>query len=213
MKLLIEYQYFGCFISYLISLKYSNIEIELYENYQKASFRNRMMLASPLGPVALSIPVLGGRNARQLSRDVKIDHREAWQSQHLKTILNYYSRSPWFEFYRPELEELYQQKPTTLNEWNRLCMVWVLAKIQISAKIAETESYLQIIEKDDVLDWRNQILPKNYTTAFENLLQRPCPVYQQVYQERTGFLPNLSILDLLFCEGPNAKNLLVSAMI
>lgn len=209
MKLIIEYQYFSSIILYSTLCKISNIEFEIYENYQKAGFRNRMVLASPTGPVSLSIPLLGGRNTRVPVSGVEIDYRQPWQSHHLKTLKNYYNRSPWFDFYLPELEDLYRQQPKSLISWNRVCFEWVCKKINISAKITETGSYQKMVAPEGVLDWRGKMLPSNYNTAQLPGAVLP-PVYHQVYEEKTGFLPNLSVLDLLFCEGARSAHLLLA---
>lgn len=204
MNILIEYQYFPNVTLFKILFKTKHIQFEQYETYQKASFRNRMVIASPLGPVNLSIPVLGGRNTRVPVNQVEIDYREPWQSHHLKTLKNYYNRSPWFNHYLPELEELYlHQQPRLLVNWNRLCFEWACRQLAIPAKITETDSYRKNVIGEEVLDLRGYFLPGNYSDPVKLAPFKP-PVYCQVYEEKTGFLPNLSIADLIFCEGPAA---------
>ncbi len=206
MKLIIEYQYFTSSILYFTLFKNSYIEFEICENYQKAGFRNRLMLASPSGPVSLSIPLAGGRNTRVPVSEVKIDYRQPWQSHHLKTLKNYYNRSPWFDLYLPELEDLFRQQPELLISWNRICFEWICKKMNISAKITETGSYQKILPPGEYFDWRGKILPSNYTSVVLPGAVAT-PAYHQVYEAQTGFLPNLSVLDLLFCEGPRSARL------
>ena len=95
---IVDYQYFGS-INYCNTLfKFLNTEIELFDNYQKMSFRNRCTVVGSNGLVHLSIPVVGGRNKKQLMRDVKIDYSQAWQRQHIKTITSCYGKAPFFEY-------------------------------------------------------------------------------------------------------------------
>lgn len=210
MKLLIEYQYFSPVILFKILYNLKHITFERYETYQKASFRNRMMIASPYGPVALSIPVAGGRNTRLPVHEVEIDNREPWRDHHLKTLKNYYNRSPWFDHFLPELEEMYHSEPPRLLvNWNRNCFEWVCRQLAIPAIIAETSSYSKTADEKEYLDMRGVLRPSGNRETNGKMLPEP-PVYRQVFQEKTGFLPNLSVLDLLFCEGPRAIDCLTA---
>src|ERR1035437_9978726 len=113
MILITEFQYFPSIILYKNLNKFSNIVFEQYEYYQKMSFRNRCRIVGAGGAIDLSIPLEKGRDQRSLIRDVRISGVRPWQAEHWKTILSCYSRSPWFEFYRDGLEELYR-RPTAL---------------------------------------------------------------------------------------------------
>lgn len=210
MNLLIEYQYFSPVILFKILYKFKHIVFEQYETYQKASFRNRMMIASPYAPVALSIPVLGGRNTRQPIHEVEISHREPWRDHHLKTLKNYYNRSPWFDHYLPELEEIYLgEPPRLLVEWNRACFSWACKQLSVPAIIAGTDTYRKTVDEKEWLDLRGKLTPSNYRETGQKNWPEP-PVYYQVFEEKTGFLPNLSVLDLIFCEGPRAIDCLTA---
>jgi len=204
MMLIIDLQYFPNIIYYKISNKSSNIIFEQYDFYQKMSFRNRCQLAGSQGRVDLSIPLEKGRDQKTLMKDVKIAGTYRWQDQHWKTLLACYSRSPWFEFYRDELNQLYRQSYNFLLDWNLACFEWTCRVLAIPARVSLTDVYRPIYEEKDRLDWRGQLLPKNITDT----TRWPPVVYRQVFEEITGFIPNLSILDLLFCEGQRAKALL-----
>ncbi|MBC7720561.1 MAG: WbqC family protein [Pedobacter sp.] len=201
----IDNQYFGC-VSYYNSLFwYSNTKIERCDNFQKMSFRNRCTIAGSNGLVNLTIPVVGGRNKKQLMQDVKIDQTQAWQLQHFKTILSCYGKSPFFEFYRDDVEKLLKCQDIFLFDFNFKILIWLKKILQLPGEIEVTNNFIVSYDSSDIIDNRNKWLPKNFQQADSHSI-----IYQQVFEGRIGFQKNLSILDLLFCEGPNAKNLLKS---
>jgi len=204
MILISDLQYFPSIISYKISINSSNILFEQYDFYQKMSFRNRCQIAGSQGRVDLSIPLEKGRDQKTLMKDVKIAGTYRWQDQHWKTLLACYSRSPWFEFYRDELHRLYSKSYNFLLDWNLACFEWTCRVLSLSARVSVTDAYRPVYEEKDCVDWRGKLLPKNITDT----TRWPPVIYRQVFEEITGFIPNLSILDLLFCEGQRAKALL-----
>ena len=204
MTLITDLQYFPSIILYKISNNVSNIIFEQYESYQKMSFRNRCEIAGSRGPIHLSIPLEKGRDQKTLMKEVRIANAYSWQDQHWKTILACYSRSPWFEFYRDELEQFYRKPFTFLVDWNLACFEWTCRALALSVRVMLTEAWRPQYEEDNWLDIRGQLLPKNIREA-----GTPSPViYHQVFEEITGFVPHLSILDLIFCEGQRARSLL-----
>ena len=164
------------------------------------SFRNRCQIAGGEGVINLNIPLEGGRDQKTLMKDVRIADGLPWQAQHWKTIVSCYSRSPWFEFYRDELEELYKTRYTGLMEFNRACFDWVLQRLRLPVTVSLTESYKNAYEPEEGVDIRGRFSPRNRAILDEASPAR----YRQVFEERTGFIPGLSILDLLFCEGKEA---------
>lgn len=159
------------------------------------SFRNRTMIAGASGPLRLSVPIVDGRNERQFYKEVKlVDGR--WRMEHFRAIVSCYNRSPWFEYYRDEMAFLFEQRFTYLFDWNLYCHEWVVKKLGLGDPF-------RIITEDELIpgDYENAV------NTFEpgvqsNLVNRLA--YTQVFQEKTGFIAGLSILDLLFCEGPSA---------
>lgn len=203
MDLLVESQYLPPVILFKISINFSHVKFDIYDNWRKMSFRNRCVVAGANGPINLSVPLQEGREQRKPMKEVMIDNRKPWQSQHWKTITSCYNRSPWFDFFCGELEEIYRQPYRYLIDWNRACFEWVSAKTGLSLTTGFTENYQSPEAVSGVLDLRNRMLPKSIREEF------PDPVrYRQVFEERTGFVPHLSILDLLFCEGKNARRIL-----
>jgi len=204
MNLLSDLQYFPSVILYKISNKYSHIVFEQYDFFQKMSFRNRCQIAGSQGRIDLSVPLEKGRDQKTLMKDVKIAGTYRWQDQHWKTLLACYSRSPWFEFYRDELDLLYRKPFHFLLDWNLACFEWTCGVLAIPVEISLTDNYRSVDEEKEWQDWRGKLLPKNIADT----ARWPPVVYRQVFEEITGFIPNLSILDLLFCEGQRAKALL-----
>ncbi len=203
MILLIENQYLPSIIFYKISNEYTHIEFEQYETWQKMSFRNRCRIATANGPLDLSVPVVGGRNADVPVREAMIDNSQLWQRRHWRSIFSAYSRSPWFEHYGVELEKFYTIPYRFLWDWNLDLCRWVFDKLEILPRISFSERYRKQTADSGMIDFRNKILPSTL-----GIWQHYCPRYTQVFEDRNGFIPNLSIIDLLFCEGPRAAELL-----
>jgi hypothetical protein len=201
MNLLVEYQYFSPVYLFFILNKAKNIIFEEYESFQKMSFRNRCIIAGGQGPVHLTIPILGGRDQKKWIKEIRIDYKTNWQTQHWRGIQSSYRRSPWFEHYAADLEEFYSQKPEFLWDWNLKSFEWLMARTKINSRIERTIEYKKSYPNEEIIDLRNKIFPGNY-------LSFTSPVYQQVFADKTGFQPNLSMIDLLFCEGPNANSFL-----
>lgn len=201
MTVIIENQYFGCIYEYLILCKFKNIEFDQYETFQKMSFRNRCIIAGSEGPVTLSIPLEKGRNQKLVIKEIRIANQYKWQEQHWRTIKSCYSRSPWFEYYEQDLETFYNTPYTFLVDWNQALFNWVNQKIKLDIVAGETREFEKFYSPENYLDMRNKILPKNFS-------QFTLPEYQQVFQDRNSFIPNLSILDLLFCLGKESRTYL-----
>jgi len=201
MNFVSEIQYFPSIIFYKNSFHCTNIVFEQYETYQKMSFRNRMLIAGANGIIELSVPLASGRNQRGLTKDVRIDNRQKWQVRHWRSIESSYNHSPWFQFYVEELKSLYHKKFDFLIDWNLTCFEWTVQKLNWPVEVSMTEVFQKNYEVHKWADQRNNLLPKNY------MYYEPVR-YGQVFEERTGFLPNLSILDLLCCEGKRSAELL-----
>jgi len=196
MTLLIENQYFGTVDYYKMLFQYTYINIEQCEYYQKLSFRNRCMVPGANGIIQLSVPLENGRNQRSLIKEVKIAYKDNWVLQHCRSLEACYNRAPFFEFYRDELFELLETRPIFLFDFNLSLMEWVLKKLKANLQIEFTQAYTSN-PVPEIMDARNLIVPKNQGTHNDYLK------YTQVFQDRIGFKPNMSILDLLFCVGPN----------
>ena len=151
-----------------------------------------MRLMGANGPLLLSVPLEGGRDQYGPLCDLQISYAEPWQRIHWRGIHDNYRKAPWFEDYAPELESLYRKQEKFLLDLNLKTTEWVLKRLKWKVAI------LAVNEKE-VSD---QAMQQTQKPKDDSPLS--WPVYQQVFAERHGFVPNLSILDLLLCEGPMA---------
>jgi hypothetical protein len=204
MNLLAELQYFSPISVFKYSIHATHIFFNIYEALPKMSFRNRCIIAGAGGVLHLSIPLQGGRDLKVALKDTRIANEGKWQLEHWRSITSAYNRSPYFEFYRDELLNFYEKKFSFLVDWNLALFEWVCRILDIRAEIHVLANTDHGSEQKMDCDIRNLWLPRNF---FRDL-QISSVKYRQVFEERIGFQPNLSILDLIFCEGANARNVL-----
>lgn len=189
---LIDYQYFGNVELYSILSTSKNIKFCIDLAYAKALHPNRTWIYGPNGLISLSVPLLGGRNQRGLFKDVRIADDNNWRRIHWRSIHDSYRKSPWFEELGWRVERLYQKPANFLFDWNLKCMYFCFEVLKL-----ETDILTHFPISDDC-----ELLFQN--EAPHGPASADYPVYQQVFMDRYGFISNLSILDLLFCEGPGA---------
>lgn len=204
-KLLVESQYWGCVDFYRYSKDFNEIVFEKHEHFVKASYRNRCEIATPDGVLKLSVPIKNGRNKKQIVSDTEIFYVENWQKQHWDSLCSAYRSSPYFEYYEDDLQPLYEKKFKYLLDLNEATFNWAKERLDFSMKHSYSEKFSKV-PTEDYTDFRSFILPK--AEKSKNPFKNNPVKYIQVFGERTGFFPNLCILDLLFAEGPNAANLL-----
>jgi hypothetical protein len=193
---IIDNQYLGSVIYYKTLFNSQYVELEAYERHQKSGFSNRCYIAGANGLITLSIPLLKGRNQKNPVNEIEIDNQQKWQKKHWKAIESSYMRSPWFEFYKDDLKKFYEKEYRLLFDLNKDLLIYILKKINWQGELLQTTIFEE--KPSDKTDNRNAILPKNYLTF-------PVIKYPQVFEEKQGFLPNLSIIDLLFCCGKNSN--------
>ncbi len=181
--------------------------IEQWENYKKGNYRNRCYIAGVNGPLRLSVPLKKGKNERQPIREVQIAYDQPWTSQHWTSIRSAYGNAPYFEHYAEQIQPIFQKKWTFLFDFNWALLQILNDLIGIDTSILQTQDFQKTTD-EGIDDWRNKIQPKGHLQDedpdFKHLK------YPQVFEEKTGFLPNLSILDLLFCTGPQSILILES---
>ncbi|MEP2280802.1 WbqC family protein [Maribacter sp.] len=170
---------------------------EVNDNYQKQTFRNRTYISNDRGKHILSIPIIhvGRANGRQKYKDVKIDNSYPWQRQHWRTLETAYRTSPFFEFYEDDIRPLYDQPYESLLDYNLKTIETIFECLQIQMPTDKTIAFETTPEGKE--DFRFLISAK-----FKPQLN--IEPYTQVFGDRHGFTPNLSILDLLFNMGPNS---------
>lgn len=200
-KIDFELHYFPC-ISQLASMAGAgNINFDPDAPFRRSTFRNRTIVLGPCDLIHLSVPVIGGRSVKSTYAEVKIDHSVPWQRDHFRTLQTAYGNSPFFFAYRDDLKSLYDLKKESLFGWNLICLEWFLKKSKLQSVLS-----IQIRKGDKTDDSMGKFLPTNFqSNTFE-----PFPHYFQVFNEKTGFKPNLSCLDLLFHLGPSTANAILS---
>jgi len=195
-RILIETQYFPP-LEYFAALSVSKeVNLEIYENFEKQTYRNRCRILTANGILNLSVPL--HKSSKIISRDIKIDYSQKWPSNHKMAIQSAYGKSPFFYHYRNLLFNKLDKKYTFLIDLNMELLSICLGLLDINVKISKTEKFEKSPGKG-ITDLRSAIHPKRVSS--HTLPVKPLS-YIQVFGKK--FVPNLSVLDLLFCEGPNS---------
>jgi len=179
---------------YSAMVKAETVFLEHFEFYEKQSYRNRCMIAAANGKMSLSIPVEKAGGNKVLTRDVRISDHNDWQVQHWRSIESAYNSAPFFEFYKDDLLPFYEKKWDFLWDFNLEIQHKVLELLDLHPEIKLTDTYISELD-ESISDLRHSIHPKK-----ENLIDLSKPYYQ-VFEQRFGFIPELSIIDLLFNMG------------
>ena len=200
-SVLIDLQYLPSleYFSYLLS--FNDVILECNEYYEKQSYRNRCYVLGSNKVEMLIIPILDG-NKKTLIKDVRIDNNQRWSINHWRTISAVYGKSPFFEFYSDYFLQVYEKKYDSLWDFNFDMLTICLKLLRLNKTISQTVLY-EKTPNSDVFDARGLINPKK---AIENTLFYKPVAYTQNFGN--DFVPNLSILDLLFCRGNQALEIL-----
>lgn len=187
--------YFPSIATFVAIAKSDQVVFELCDNYQKQTYRNRMFIYDANGKLPLTIPVVYSQKNRQLYKDILIATDENWQELHWKSIQSAYSSSPFFEFYEHDFLPLFTEKFENLMAFNFKCLEVIYECLELPFQFETTS----IFEKhpENLIDYRPLVdNRKEKTQEFAS--------YVQVFDDKHGFIPNLSIIDLICNEGPNA---------
>jgi len=185
---------------------FSESYIEQHEHFIKQTYRNRTVILGANGPISLIVPLKKGREQKIKIKDLRISYDEDWQRNHWRTIFSAYNSSPFFEFYAHEVEHFFLKKHIFLFDINQQITEAMLAILDIQTSINLTGAFEQIPE--DCLNFREKINPKAHrNNPSEHFIAQP---YTQVFCDKFGFIADLSILDLLFNEGPSSHSLLLN---
>lgn len=201
MTALIELHFLPSLEYFCALQKFDRIILEKHEHYAKQTYRNRCYINTSQGVSVLTIPVTE-KHGKAFVKDVKIDYSTNWQNNHWRTLLSAYKNAPFFEHYEDSLRHLIYKNHQFLYELNFSLLSFCLTSLKSDVMISESVAYTKTLEQS-VVDLRSVIQAKKpYST-------RPfykADSYQQIFGKM--FVPNLSLIDLLFCEGPNAGSLI-----
>ena len=187
--------YFSPISQYSEIVKADKIIFEIDDNFQKQSYRNRCYIYNSNGKQLLSVPVKHlTKDRRKKTRDTLAENDFPWQDQHFKSLQIAYRTSPFFEFFEDDLAPIFEKKYTYLQDLNIDTFLFLTDALQIETTFSKTQEYKF---EPNGKDFR---LLAEIKQQPEKLVEK----YIQMFDDKHGFIPNLSILDLLFMEGPNA---------
>lgn len=169
------------------ALEVGEWQIEAHENYQKGGWRNRCRIAGPNGLQILTVPLEKGKHQKKPIQEVRISYRDDWWREHEQSIRTAYGRSPYYEYYAEELFVVARARPATLWELNQNLLQKVVALLRWPVSPTLTADFIPPRAED-------------FQRAAD--LTPGLAPYQQVFTDRHGYLPDLSVLDALFCLGP-----------
>ena len=187
-------------LEYFASMLQSELPVllEQHEHFPKQTYRNRASIHSANGKLDLIVPVLKGSRVHTPMKDVKISYEFDWQRLHWLSLQTSYRSSAYFEFYEDDFAPFYHKKWDFLIDYNQELFAVICRLLKVQPAISLTERY---DKADDFLDYRDSIHPKKKSNYKPKL-------YFQVFEDRNGFLPNLSVVDLLFNQGPQSQRYL-----
>lgn len=186
-------------VSYYCKLyAYDKILLEQHEHYIKQTYRNRCVITSSGGPLQLSVPIERDDSSHTKISDIQISNHGNWRHLHWQALISAYENSAYFEYYADYFKPFYEESYKYLFDFNLKLQELVCSLIGIETNVILTDNYLKDIEGID--DFREVIRPK-ITLPDATFVPQP---YYQVFAERNGFLPDASIVDLLFNKGPES---------
>ena len=200
MRVLLSTTYFGPIQWYQKLYRAEHVEIEQWESFQKQTYRNRCLIATANGVQALTVPVEHGDSP--LIKDIRLSNHGNWRHLHWNALQSAYGESPFFEYYQDDIRPFFERHWTFLLDFNEEIRQKMCELIDIQPNVSYTEGFIP--EESPLTSYRTAISPKHPQDDPDFLPKR----YYQVYEQKHGFLPNLSILDLLFNMGPESIFLL-----
>ena len=198
-------------VQWFAHLLVDDCTIDVDEYYLKQSYRNRTVIAAANGLMPLTVQVANANRPRMKMRDVRIDYSKRWQHQHWVSILSAYKSSPYFDFYGEEFAPFFERQYEFLVDWNRDLCHTAMRALGIGKELNISDRWINAERSSEFdYDLRGAFSPKPRLAMPD---ERFTPQeYCQVFADRQPFAPNLSILDLLFCEGPSSVSILRSCL-
>lgn len=183
------------------------LQIEACENFQKQSYRNRCEILCANGTLSLFVPIIKGKDQRTPIREIEIDYVTEWQKQHFKSIESAYNSSPFYEYIIDDFKFVFEKKERFLFDLNLKILETLRTYIPFEKDIILSPGFVKGAE----FDFKNSIHPKAKMKLPDP--QFKAQSYYQTFNDRFDFIPNLSVLDLLFNEGPQAFSILKQSLL
>jgi hypothetical protein len=200
MNTLLHPTYFPSISHFAAMAQSESIIFEIEDNFQKQTNRNRTYIYSPNGIQLLNIPVKHSKESHQKTKDIKIETDLDWQKQHFKSLEAAYRSSPFFEFFEDDLRPIFEKKYTFLLDLNFESLAVLTKCLRMKLEFDTTTEYFHEVDTNAIKDFRFLVDGKKDPSSFDT--------YTQVFDDKYGFINNLSILDLLFNEGKYAMDYL-----
>lgn len=195
MSVLLSTTYFGPIQWYQKLYRAEHVEIEQWESFRKQTYRNRCLIATTNGIQALTVPV--EHSDSQLIKDIRLSDHGNWRHLHWNALQSAYGESPFFEYYQDDIRPFFDERWEFLLDFNEAIRQKMCELIDIQPSVSYTKDY---VPEENMASFRDVICPKHPLEDPDFTPKR----YYQVYEQKHGFLPNLSILDLLFNMGPES---------
>jgi len=196
MKAVLPLVYFGNIRYFQILSQSDSVVLDVYEHFEKQTFRNRCEIMAANGSLDLIVPVKKDVHPKRVMKDVRISNQENWQRQHWRSLQSAYKAAPYFEFYEHHLQVLFEKRYEFLVDLNMDCLRLCARFLEIDVNAEMSTEYLP--EHPNTKDFRSSFDPK------KNQDSQAFTSYTQVFETKHGFVANKSILDLLFNTGPEA---------
>lgn len=209
MKVLLSSAYLAPVQYYAWMLAADEVILEQYDHYLKQTYRNRCIIAAADGPLSLTVPIIKPENEKCPMKDIRISDHGNWRHLHWNALKSAYRMSPFWEYYEDDFRPFYEQKWEFLMDYNQALQEKVCELIDFTPNITRTEAFISLSEAG-IQDLRNEIHPKREWTTDGKFQVIP---YYQVFKERQGFLPNMSIMDLLMNMGPESILILKNSLL
>ena len=196
-SVILNTEYFPPISSFWAISNSDKVLLEVCENYQKKSTRNRSKILGVNGVEVLSVPLKKGKNNKLPISQVEISYQDNWQNKHLHSIKSAYGNAPYFEFYFDSIDQIIKAKHKLLLDLNQGLFNFLFQSLNLDVELTKTESYLKS-SPDSVCDLRQLKFNSPQIEGYN------AKKYYQVFEEKHGFIDGISILDLLMCKGPES---------